>query len=73
MQVFRIYTENLFHWSSIQLQKTKREFEGDITLVVFPLLGISGKAPEVTGQEIGAYLQEHVSEVVCIQRGQRIS
>jgi len=48
---------------SIQLQKTKREFEGDITLVVFPLLGISGKAPEVTGQEIGAYLQEHVSEV----------
>ena len=51
--------------SSIQLQKTKREFEGDITLVVFPLLGVSKKAPEVTGQEIGTYLQEHVSEVVA--------
>ena len=50
---------------SIQLQKTKREFEGDITLVVFPLLGISRKAPEITGQEIGAYLQEHVREVVA--------
>ena len=50
---------------SIQLQKTKREFEGDITLVVFPLLGISRKAPEITGQVIGAYLQEHVREVVA--------
>jgi arginyl-tRNA synthetase len=50
---------------SIQLQKTKREFEGDITLVVFPLLGISRKAPEITGLEIGAYLQEHVREVVA--------
>ena len=50
---------------SIQLQKTKREFEGDITLVVFPLLGISRKAPEITGQEIGTYLQEHVREVVA--------
>jgi arginyl-tRNA synthetase len=51
--------------NSIQLQKTKREFEGDITLVVFPLLGISGKTPEVTGREIGAYLVEHVREVVA--------
>jgi arginyl-tRNA synthetase len=49
----------------IQLQKTKREFEGDITLVVFPLLGVSGKAPEVTGQEIGTYLREHVREVTA--------
>jgi arginyl-tRNA synthetase len=37
----------------IQLQKTKREFEGDVTLVVFPLLGISRKSPEITAQEIG--------------------
>lgn len=48
---------------AIQLQKTKREFEGDITLVVFPLLRISKKAPEDTGQEIGKYLLEHVREV----------
>jgi len=51
--------------NSIQLQKTKREFEGDITLVVFPLLGVSGKAPEDTGNEIGAYLKEHVREVAA--------
>jgi arginyl-tRNA synthetase len=50
---------------SIQLQKTKREFDGDITLVVFPLLGVSRKAPEVTGHEIGTYLVEHVHEVVA--------
>jgi arginyl-tRNA synthetase len=50
---------------SVQLQKTKREFEGDITLVVFPLLGISRKSPEVTGKEIGNYLQEQVREIVA--------
>jgi arginyl-tRNA synthetase len=48
---------------SIQLQKTKREFEGDITLVVFPLLRVSRKSPEATGQDIGAYLIENVKEV----------
>lgn len=40
----------------IQLQKTKREFEGHLTLVVFPLLKISGKKPEDTAQEIGEWL-----------------
>ena len=48
----------------IQLQKTKREFEGDITLVVFPILKISGKPPEVTGHDIGTYLKENIKEVV---------
>lgn len=47
----------------ISLQKTKREFEGDITLVVFPFLKISQKRPDVTAQEIGAYLAQH-SELV---------
>jgi arginyl-tRNA synthetase len=40
----------------IQLQKTRREFEGDITLVVFPLLTYSGKQPDVTARELGDYL-----------------
>lgn len=40
----------------VQLQKTKREFEGHLTLVVFPFLRISKKKPEVTAQEIGEYL-----------------
>jgi arginyl-tRNA synthetase len=41
---------------SIQIQKTKREFEGDFTLVVFPLLKLSKKKPEETAQEIGERL-----------------
>ncbi len=45
--------------SSITLQKTKREFTGHYTLVTFPLLRISKKKPEETGQEIGTYLVEN--------------
>ena len=40
----------------VQLQKTKREFEGNLTLVVFPFLKTSKKKPEDTAQEIGDYL-----------------
>ncbi len=47
----------------LQFQKTRSEFEGQWTLVTFPLLKISHKNPEVTAQEIGAYLQEHCSLV----------
>lgn len=42
--------------NQIQLQKTKKEFEGHLTLVVFPLLRISRKKPEDTAHEIGEYL-----------------
>lgn len=42
----------------IQLQKTRKEFEGDFTLVVFPFLQMSRKKPEETAQEIGAYLAD---------------
>ena len=45
--------------SQIQLQKTKKEFEGHLTLVVFPLLRISRKKPEDTAREIGEYLAAH--------------
>ena len=41
---------------AIQLQKTKKEFEGNLTLVVFPFLKASKKAPEATATEIGEYL-----------------
>lgn len=42
----------------IQLQKTKKDFEGHLTLVVFPFLRISRKGPEQTAQAIGEYLQK---------------
>lgn len=45
--------------AQVQLQKTKKEFEGHLTLVVFPFLKISRKGPEQTAQEIGEYLQKN--------------
>lgn len=48
-----------------QLQKTRKEFEGDLTLVVFPLVKISKKGPEQTGQEVGEYLVQNVKEITA--------
>ena len=42
--------------NQIQLQKTKKEFEGDLTVVIFPFVKAARKSPEQTGQEIGEYL-----------------
>ena len=47
----------------VQLQNTRKEFEGDITLVVFPFVRMSKKSPEQTAAEIGDYLQQNVAEV----------
>lgn len=47
----------------LQVQKTRREFEGDFTLVVFPLLKASRKSPEATATEIGEYMTANVPEV----------
>ena len=47
----------------VQIQKTKQEFEGNLTLVVFPFVKISRKKPEDTAQEIGQYLQDKCSAV----------
>lgn len=49
--------------SLVQLQNTRKEFEGDITLVVFPFVRMSKKSPEQTAAEIGDYLQQNVPEV----------
>ena len=43
----------------VQIQKTKKEFEGHLTLVVFPFLKMSKKGPEQTAQEIGEYLKQN--------------
>ncbi len=47
----------------VQLQKTRSEFEGNLTLVVFPFVKAARKSPEQTAEEIGAYLAEHCSAV----------
>lgn len=51
--------------AQVQLQKTKKEFEGHLTLVVFPFLRMSKKGPEQTAQEIGEYLQANEPTVAA--------
>lgn len=59
--------EALYGASAVNLpvstQATRKEFEGDITVVTFPYLKTSHKSPEATGEEIGAYLKENVREI----------
>ena len=47
----------------VQLQKTRSEFEGSLTLVVFPFVKMARKSPEQTGQEIGQYLVDNCEAV----------
>ena len=49
--------------SDIQVQVTRKEFEGDYTLVVFPLLRISHSSPDATGKAIGDWLTSNVPEI----------
>ncbi|MGL4992936.1 MAG: arginine--tRNA ligase [Bacteroidales bacterium] len=55
--VKELYNESV-EVSNIQLSKTKKEFDGHLTLVVFPFLKISKKGPEQTANQIGEYLRE---------------
>lgn len=47
----------------VQIQKTKREFEGNLTLVVFPFLKISRKKPEDTAQDLGEYIKQNCDAI----------
>ena len=47
----------------VQLQETRKEFKGDMTVVVFPILRYSHKRPEETAEELGRYLKEHAEAV----------
>ena len=51
--------------SLVQLGATKKEFEGHLTLIVFPFLKMSRKKPEDTAQEIGQYLATNLPDVVA--------
>lgn len=52
-----------FSPDNFMLQKTRPEFDGDLTVVVFPLLKISRKSPEATAQELGEFLKKNTKEV----------
>lgn len=49
--------------AEINLQETRKEFEGQVTLVTFPFTKVSRKSPEQTGMEIGEFLKSEVSEI----------
>ena len=48
----------------IQFQKTRKEFIGDVTIVVFPILSFSKKSPEKTADEIGKYLMKNIEYII---------
>ncbi|MCG8515335.1 MAG: hypothetical protein MI740_14435, partial [Halanaerobiales bacterium] len=60
--VQQLYKEEL-NPSSVQIQNTRKDVEGDLTVVVFPFLRFSKKSPEQTAEELGKYLSEKVEEV----------
>ena len=47
----------------VQVQKTRKEFDGDLTVVVFPFLRASKKGPEQTAEDLGVYIQENIEEI----------
>jgi arginyl-tRNA synthetase len=51
--------------ADISLQETRKEFEGQVTIVTFPFTKFSRKSPEQTGVEIGEYLQSNLNEVAA--------
>jgi len=62
--IVHLYDQNV-DANTIQIQDTKKEFEGDLTVVVFPLLRISKKKPEDTGDDLGQYLVANCEEVTA--------
>ncbi len=60
--VFELYN-HVVQPEDIQDQRTRKEFEGDITIVVFPFTRIAKKSPESIGKELGAYLQKELDLV----------
>jgi arginyl-tRNA synthetase len=51
--------------NQITVQETRKEFEGQLTIVVFPMTRFSKKSPEATGTEIGTYLQQHMPQLAA--------
>jgi len=60
--IFELYNEEIAE-GVINIQETRKEFEGQATIVVFPVTKISKKSPEQTATEIGEYLAAHVADI----------
>jgi arginyl-tRNA synthetase len=62
--VKELYNQDLPE-AQVNLQDTRSEFEGEITIVVFPVVRFSKKSPEVTANDLGEYLKEHIEEITA--------
>jgi len=60
----QLYNEDVAE-SLISIQDTRKEFEGQATIVVFPIVRYSKKSPEQTANDLGVYLVEHLKEVTA--------
>jgi arginyl-tRNA synthetase len=60
LHLYNVEIEN----NKIQIQQTRKEFEGDTTLVVFPFIKLARKAPEQVANEIGSYLKSEIKEII---------
>jgi arginyl-tRNA synthetase len=60
----KLYNEDVSE-SLISIQDTRSEFEGQITIVVFPIVRFSKKSPEATATDLGEYLVEHIEEITA--------
>jgi arginyl-tRNA synthetase len=62
--VKELYNQDLPE-TQVNLQDTRSEFEGEITIVVFPVVRFSKKSPEITANDLGEYLKEHIEEITA--------
>lgn len=64
--VSELYSAEI-HSETVQIQATRKDVEGDLTVVVFPFLRYSRKSPEQTAGELGAYLSENVEDIASFE------
>lgn len=67
IQAFENLYEVSIEDSEIQVESTRKDFEGDRTVIIFPLLRYSKEKPEDTGEKVGAYLKDQVPEIANYQ------
>jgi arginyl-tRNA synthetase len=63
VKAIEIFYRQVASRDTITIQKTRKEFKGDFTIVVFPVTKISRKSPEQTAEDIGKYLMSVIKQI----------
>ncbi len=63
VEALKVLYDTGFELSKVPLQRTRKDLDGDFTLVAFPFLRYSRKSPEETANQIGEFIQEHIEEI----------